>query len=100
MDSVGLLVQSPVSDVLTLARRFEPVLRYTHGELFFPMAVERYVDAAALFRRAPGNKVSEMVAPSSTVDLSTLITYAGERGGVDFELHFVDKPLNRKAYRR
>jgi hypothetical protein len=41
MDSVGLLLQSPVSDVLTLARRFEPVLRYTQGELFFPMPVER-----------------------------------------------------------
>jgi hypothetical protein len=100
MDSVDLLVQSPVSDVLTLARRFEPVLRYTQGELFFPMPVERYVDASALFRRAPGKKVSELVAPSGTFDLSTLITYAGERGGVDLELHFVDKPLNRSAYRR
>jgi hypothetical protein len=100
MDSVDLLVQSPVSDVLTLVRRFEPVLRYTQGELFFPMPVERYVDASALFRRAPGKKVSELVAPSSSVDLSTLITYAGERGGVDLELHFVDKPLNRSAYRR
>jgi hypothetical protein len=100
MDSVDLLVQSPVSDVLTLVRRFEPVLRYTQGDLFFPMPVERYVDASALFRRAPGKKVSELVAPSSSVDLSTLITYAGERGGVDLELHFVDKPLNRSAYRR
>ena len=100
MDSVGLLVQSPVSDVLTLARRFEPVLRYTQGELFFPMPVERYVEASALFRRTPGKKAPELVAPTATLDLSTLITYAGERGGVDFELHFVDKPLNRKAYRR
>ena len=100
MDSVGLLVQSPISDVLTLARRFEPVLRYTQGELFFPMPVERYVEASALFRRTPGKKAPELVAPAATLDLSTLITYAGERGGVDFELHFVDKPLNRKAYRR
>jgi hypothetical protein len=100
MDSIGLLVQSPISDVLTLARRFEPVLRYTQGELFFPMPVERYVEASALFRRTPGKKAPELVAPAATLDLSTLITYAGERGGVDFELHFVDKPLNRKAYRR
>jgi hypothetical protein len=100
MDSVGLLVQSPVSDVLTLARRFEPVLRYTQGELFFPMPVERYVEAAALFRRTPKKKVPELLAPSSTLDLSTLIRYAGERSGVDLELHFVDKPLQRSAYRR
>jgi len=100
MDSVDLLMQSPVSDVLTLARRFEPVLRYTRGELFFPMPVERYVEASALFRRAPGKKAPELVAPSSTLDLSTLISYSRERGGVDFELHFVDKPLSRSAYRR
>jgi hypothetical protein len=97
---VGLIVQSPISDVLTLARRFEPVLRYTQGELFLPMPVERYVEAAALFRRKPGKKAPELVAPAATLDLSTLITYAGERGSVDFELHFVDKPLNRNAYRR
>jgi hypothetical protein len=100
MDSVDLLVQSPVSDVLTLARRFEPVLRYTQGELFFPMPVERYVEAAALFRRTPGKKAPELVAPASTLDLLTLITYASERGAVDLELHFVDKPLHRSAYRR
>jgi hypothetical protein len=100
MGSVGVLLQSPVSDVLTLARRFEPVLRYTEGELFFPMPVERYVEASALFRRLPGKKLPELVAPSSQLDLSTLIRYAAEAGASDLELHFVDKPLNRKAYRR
>src|SRR4029450_13385187 len=100
MDSVGLLVQSPVSGVLALARRFEPVLRYTKGELFLPMPVERYVEAAALFRRVPGKKVPELLAPATTLDLTRLISYADERGGVDCELHFVDKPLNRSAYRR
>jgi hypothetical protein len=100
MASVGLLLQSPVSDVLTLARRFEPVLRYTQGELFFPMPVERYVKGSALYRRVPGKKLPELVAPSSRLDLSTLITYATEAGASDLELHFVDKPLNRKAYRR
>ena len=75
MDSVGLLLQSPVFDVLTLARRFEPVLRYTQGELFFPMAVERYVEASALFRRVPNKKMSELVAPlrpARPVDLDHL----------------------------
>jgi len=76
------------------------VLRYTRGELFFPMPVERYVEASALFRRSVGQKVAELVAPATTLDLSTLLSYASERGGVDLELHFVDKPLNRSAYRR
>jgi hypothetical protein len=99
MESVASMTQSAVSDVQTLARRFEPVLRYTQGELFFPMPVERYVEAAALFRRAAGKKESDLVTPSATLDLWNLITYASERGGADLELHFVDRPLNRKAYR-
>jgi hypothetical protein len=48
----------------------------------------------------PNTKQPELVAPSAQLDLSTLITYAGERGPSDLELHFVDKPLNRAAYRR
>ena len=83
------------------ARRFEPVLRYTQGELFFPMAVERYVEASALFRRVPNKKLrgaGGALRPARPVD--SLITYAGERGASDLELHFVDKPLNRAAYRR
>jgi hypothetical protein len=100
MESVAPLQHSTVSDVLTLARRFEPVLRYTNGELFLPMPVERYVEAAALFRRAPGQKVPEVVAPATKIHLSNLVSYAWEGGGTDLELHFVDKPLSRAAYRR
>jgi hypothetical protein len=100
MESVDSLTQSPVSEVLTLARRFEPVLRYTEGELFLPMPVERYVESAALFRRMPGQKAPELVAPATKINLATLVSYAGHDAGTDLELHFVDKPLGRAAYRR
>ena len=100
MESVASLTQSPVSEVLTLARRFEPVVRYTEGELFLPMPVERYVEAAALFRRRQGQKTPESVAPATKINLSTLVSYAGHGDGTDLELHFVDKPLSRAAYRR
>ena len=100
MESVASLTQSPVSEVLTLARRFEPVVRYTEGELFLPMPVERYVEAAALFRRRQGQKTPELVAPATKINLSTLVSYAGHGDGTDLELHFVDKPLSRAAYRR
>jgi hypothetical protein len=56
MESVASLTPSAVSDVHTLAQRFEPVLRYTQGELFLPMPVERYVEAAALYRRMTRQK--------------------------------------------
>jgi hypothetical protein len=100
MESVASLPQSAVSDVHTLAQRFEPVLRYTQGELFLPMPVERYVEAAALYRRMPRQKGPELLAPATKINLSTLVSYAGHGGGADLELHFVDKPLSRGAYRR
>ena len=70
----------PVSEVLTLARRFEPVLRYTEGELFLPMPVDRYVESAALYRRLPGRR-RRLVAPATKINLSTLVSYAGHGGG-------------------
>jgi hypothetical protein len=100
MESVASMTQSAVSDVQTLAQRFEPVLRYTQGELFLPMPVERYVEAAALYRRMPQQKEPELIAPAAKINLATLVSYASHSGGNDLELHFVDKPLSRRAYRR
>ena len=100
VESVDAPTASPISDVLALARRFEPVLRYTEGELFLPMPVERYVEAAALFRRMPGQKAPELIAPATKINLASLVSFAGHNGGTDLELHFVDKPLGRAAYRR
>ena len=34
---------------LELLRRFEPIVRYTHGELFFPMSAEPYIAACELW---------------------------------------------------
>lgn len=34
---------------LELVRRFEPILRYTEGELYFPTDVDRYVQASSLW---------------------------------------------------
>jgi hypothetical protein len=36
-----------------LLRRFEPVLRFTHGERFFPMDVKRYVEKSSLWIQRP-----------------------------------------------
>jgi hypothetical protein len=37
-------------DALTLVRRYEPVLRFTAGEMFFPMPVDDYLSRASLWR--------------------------------------------------
>jgi hypothetical protein len=39
-------VEAEVADVLALARRFEPVLRYTQGELFLPPTLESWAIVA------------------------------------------------------
>ncbi|GIV77910.1 hypothetical protein FKZ61_001380 [Litorilinea aerophila] len=39
---------------LALLRRYEPILRFTRGERFFPMDVEPYVRACSLWVQRPG----------------------------------------------
>ena len=41
---------------LALLRRFEPVIRYTRGERFFPMDAEHYVGLCSLWAQQPGQK--------------------------------------------
>ena len=37
---------------LELLRQYEPILRFTQGELFFPRAVDEYVRACSLWELA------------------------------------------------
>ena len=46
---------------LQLLRAYEPVVKYTEGELFFPMAVEPYVAAASLWQMGPNKQRRELV---------------------------------------
>jgi hypothetical protein len=43
-------------DDLALLRRFEPVIRFTRGEKFFPMDVEPYVRESGLWMQRPGRE--------------------------------------------
>ena len=53
----GLCVEEAAADVdgdaaedLRLLRRYEPVLRFTRGELFLPMSVSAYLDRCGLWQ--------------------------------------------------
>ena len=50
---------------LELLRRFEPIVAYTAGEMFFPMAVEGYVRQCSLWRRNPDGPSQELVGRAS-----------------------------------
>lgn len=56
---------------LALLRRFEPILRFTRGEPFFPMDVEPYVNASSLWKQRP-NEPPELVIPEGQLNLETL----------------------------
>jgi len=58
-----------------LLRRFEPVLRFTKGETFFPMDVEPYVRASSLWVQYPGSEPALLVAQ----DQFSLETLAAQR---------------------
>jgi hypothetical protein len=49
------------SDV-ALLRRFEPVVRYTRGERFFPMDAERYVGLCSLWVQRPNQKAVRLLS--------------------------------------
>ncbi len=67
-----------------LLRRYEPVLRFTQGERFFPMSVEPYVRACTLWVQRP-NEVPQQLVPSHQLDLETLAhPYPAEFGTIHY----------------
>jgi hypothetical protein len=50
---------------LELLRAFEPIVRYTRGEPFYPMDVERYVEASSLWLYHPDGQDEEIVSEGS-----------------------------------
>lgn len=77
---------------IALLRRYEPIVRFTRGEEFFPMDAEAYVRACGLWIRRPGEAPQELV-PTSLVTPETLAEpYEDSYGTVRF-LKFTD-PLS------
>lgn len=56
---------------VALLRRFEPVIRYTRGEKFFPTAVDTYVESASLWLHRP-NQLPQLIIPSGELTLDNL----------------------------
>lgn len=75
-----------------LLRRYEPVIRFTRGEEFFPMDAEAYIRACSLWIRRPGEAPQELV-PASLLTPATLAEpYEDTYGAVRY-LKFTD-PLS------
>jgi hypothetical protein len=77
---------------LEILRTFEPVVRYTRGEKFFPMDVEPYVRASSLWLHVPEGTDQEVV-PAGDLTLEELVEPREGPFGSLFYLRFV-QPLD------
>ena len=86
---------------LALLRAYEPVVRYTQGELFFPTAVEPYVERCSLWIHEPGTapETAELLVEPGGLTLDGLATAGRERSDRALELRFVERPLRGAAMR-
>jgi hypothetical protein len=81
----------------SLLRRFEPVIRYTRGELFLPAAIESYISGCQLVVAGPDGH--EVVAPRGSLTPDKLAEVGRLRAGQRLSLERVEGPLDRAAYR-
>jgi len=79
-------------DQIPLLQRFEPILRFTHGERFFPYHVDDYVKEASLWVKKP-KKLPERMVSEDDLNLDTLGSLHLEGAQNIHYLHFIS-PMN------
>ena len=87
-------------DPVELVRRYEPVIRFTAGELFFPMAVDAYVRHSALWRRTAGQGERQRLVDHGDLDLDVLCAHARTDVAATLELRYVPGALSPSELRR
>ena len=80
---------------LELLRAYEPVIRYTEGELFFPTAVEPYLAECDLLVGAAAGR-QRLLVPRGELDAETLARQIAPPGQTLF-LRLVQQPLGGLA---
>jgi hypothetical protein len=90
------------ADDLRLLRRYEPVLRFTQGELFLPMRVEDYLEKCSLWRTGAGHGrgrsgESERLCAPGELTPARLAQFSAP--GPELSLRFVERPLGSRELR-
>jgi hypothetical protein len=83
---------------LALLRAYEPVIRFTKGELFFPTAVGPYVSQCSLWQGVADREATGAV-PAGELTLERLCREGAMRHDRPLFLRFVQEPLGRAEYR-
>jgi len=84
---------------LALLRAYEPIVRYTKGELFLPTAVGPYVAQCSLWVANRGAGPT-MIVPTGKLTLERLSEESVTHRDRPLFLQFVEKPLGRSEYAR
>lgn len=84
---------------LSLLRAYEPVIRYTKGELFFPTAVGGYVAQSSLWAADPKGPLTQIV-PAGELTLERLSLEGARHRDRRLFLRFVEEPLGHADYVR
>ena len=84
---------------LELLRKYEPILYFTSGEMFYPRAVNEYVAHSSLWEVDPRGKARELAAEGS-LTLDSLATYEQVPAGHALFLRFVPEPLRPLEYQQ
>lgn len=82
-------------DEIALLRRFEPIVRYTRGEQFFPMDVEPYIRACGLWVQRPEQAPVELVPAGQLTPERLAQPYTDEFGAV-YYLKIPDASVQEK----
>src|SRR5829696_4198258 len=89
------------TDDLALLRRYEPVVCFTEGEMFFPAAVGPYVERCSLLLRGAGRgRPSEVLVPAGELGLDALAAEGEADPSRALCLWFVPEPLRGVEYGR
>ena len=83
-------------DDVELLRRFEPVIKYTHGEFFFPMDAAPYVAGCDLWTQ-DANGARSMAAGAGEVSLDNLPEWRRRYPDRAMFLRYVQAPLSGVA---
>lgn len=91
---------------LSLLRRYEPVLRFTRGEMFLPMSVDAYLEACSLWRSAGRRRgvarsapTEQLCAPGELTAQELANIEAAALPARNLWLRYVQSPLGRREYR-
>lgn len=84
---------------IELLRTYEPILRFTEGELFFPCAVDGYLAASSLWEMTRGRKAIERV-PEGKLSVDELARFDHVEAAHVLFIRFVAEPLQALEYQR